>query len=380
MRKGFTLIELLVVMVIIALLVGLLLPALARAKEEARKTQCRSNLRQIGLGITMYANDNGDRTIPIGGAAGRTVGTTTYFGLISNNYIPRNAATVGQPQAWLRSDATPARPIGLGLLWAGGYLTNKGAQIMYCPSENSGPLAAKNNGTGLPYHQVIEYDSEEPFWTSNGAIVRANDNSLGDHDDSGDLDTSPYYLEANFSGPNDTGLPSYTNLRILMVLMNYTVRWPKLGKIGIPTQENWNYIDNAAKLPLLGKRGLVADNVLLRLDNKARDWYFTWGYNTKALAEANIGRLVGDMKARIAANHDASYNVLFADGSVKTYGDGGGSLLRSYTLNVEWERWATTSGTSYEKPWPGGCRTTATLHAVEDQIWTAYLDTAYQAN
>ena len=57
-KRGFTLIELLVVMVIIALLVGLLLPALGRAKEEARKTQCRSNLRQIGLATTMYTNDN----------------------------------------------------------------------------------------------------------------------------------------------------------------------------------------------------------------------------------------------------------------------------------------------------------------------------------
>lgn len=118
-RGGFTLIELLVVIAIIAVLASMILPALSRAKEKGRQAKCMNNLKQIGLGMAIYADDNRNYLF--------------YLGTPTTASFPNNGQWTLNPRSTVQLD--PSNDLAY---WGIGYWQSMGRnkQIFRCPTAN----------------------------------------------------------------------------------------------------------------------------------------------------------------------------------------------------------------------------------------------------
>ncbi len=176
-KRAFTLIELLVVIAIIAILAAILFPVFAQARESARQTVCSSNVRQIGLAVSMYTQDY-DETMPI--------------------FYAYNTQTPGGQRAW----AGDAAHKGVEILLQT-YSKNK--DLFKCPDDLGGPAGTLDDAYyGCPGRSSTYqgcYGSSYRFTKGNFSIV-ANESSQNN----GLYTTSKVVPLALFAAPSETRL------------------------------------------------------------------------------------------------------------------------------------------------------------------------------
>lgn len=171
-RRGFTLIELLVVIAIIAILAAILFPVFAKAREAARATSCRSNLKQYATATLMYVQDY-DEVLPFSAGPDPTMCTQTFY-MIVDPYVKNKQITAcaSEPQCLNTGRIFGCQPGVLTPLWVS-YFTNQG--IFGTPGYGGFPVTAL---------AAIEYPADTVMLYDGNVAQGGQQYAIGRHSDS----------------------------------------------------------------------------------------------------------------------------------------------------------------------------------------------------